>query len=451
MLQFGMAPAGGKWVPRIPACRGLESDLHCESGMNIVMFTNTYLPHVGGVARSVQQFAEAFRLRGHRVLIVAPEFAGMPSHETDVLRIPALQNFNGSDFSVPMPIPVSLRAKLQQFKPQIIHSHHPFLLGDTALRLSATLDIPVVFTHHTQYERYTHYVPGNSDLLKRFVIDLAVGYCNLCDAAIAPSQSIHDRLRLQGADVEIVDIPTGVDLRLFSQANGKRLRQQLGIPELDFVVGHVGRLAPEKGLEFLSAAVAQFVAEHPQAWFLVAGEGPSADTIRAAFNSCAPTRLRMLGVLERSELPDVYSAMNVFAFASQSETQGMVLTEAMAAGTPVVAVDAPGVREIIQDGINGRMLPREDLEEFKHALESIYSLSALKTDKMSENARSTAEQFSMPNMAQRVLTLYERLIDAGRHEPHKDDVWSIARRRIHEEWQIWANVAEAASRAILRR
>ena len=117
--------------------------------MQILMFTNTFTPHVGGVARSVQQFTAEFRRAGHEVLTVAPIFPGTPSDEPNVVRIPAVQEFNGSDFSVPVPIPGYLWTEIDDFKPDIIHTHHPFLLGDTALRVSSRLDVPVVFTHHT--------------------------------------------------------------------------------------------------------------------------------------------------------------------------------------------------------------------------------------------------------------------------------------------------------------
>ncbi len=136
--------------------------------MTFSMCTNTFTPHVGGVARSVEQFTDQFRQRGHRILVVAPEFPDIPAKESGVLT--AVQHFNGSDFSVPVPIPGMLHAALDRFRPDIVHSHHPFLLGDTVLRISASRNIPVVFTHHTQYERYTHYVPGDSELLKRFAV-----------------------------------------------------------------------------------------------------------------------------------------------------------------------------------------------------------------------------------------------------------------------------------------
>jgi len=122
--------------------------------MKIAMFTNTYLPHVGGVARSVKTLEDECRKLGHEVKIVAPEFANA-TESPNVLRVPAIQNFNGSDFAVRLPAPAMIRDFIDKFEPDVIHSHHPFLLGDSALRQAWRMEIPAVFTHHTLYERYT--------------------------------------------------------------------------------------------------------------------------------------------------------------------------------------------------------------------------------------------------------------------------------------------------------
>ncbi|HSL91226.1 MAG TPA: glycosyltransferase, partial [Candidatus Limnocylindrales bacterium] len=337
--------------------------------MNILMATNAFTPHVGGVAKSVQGFTNEIRRAGHRVLVVAPTIEGAPEREVDVVRVPAVQNFNGSDFAVPVPITVKVAAALKTFSPGIVHSHHPFLLGDTALRVAAAREVPVVFTHHTMYENYTHYVPGDSPRLKRFVRDLATGYCNLCDAVVAPSETVAEMLVRRGVGVRIEVIPTGVDQTVFEAVDGREFRKMKGIPEEAFVVGHVGRLAPEKNVGFLAGAIAAYLLQNARARFLLVGEGPSKKEMLETFDAQGLYgRVHATGVLEGRALAAAYKAMDVFAFASLTETQGMVLAESMAAGVPVVAVDAPGVREIVRDGENGRLLPRVDREAFGEAL-----------------------------------------------------------------------------------
>ena len=325
--------------------------------MNILMLSNTFTPHVGGVARSVETFTAEYRRRGHRVLIVAPEFPDMPQQETDVVRISAIQNFNASDFSVALPIHPQLGDAVDAFGPDVVHAHHPFLLGITALRLARHRGLPLVFTHHTLYEQYTHYLPGDSPVLKRFAIELATRYANLTDRVFAPSESIRELLRERGVTTPIAVVPTGVCLERFAQGDGPGFRRLTGIPETACVVGHLGRLAPEKNLEFLAEAVADFMRGNSGAHFLVIGSGPSEAAIRELLaRSGVVERLHIAGILQQQQLADALHAMDVFAFASTSETQGMVLTEAMAAGLPVVALDAPGAREVVRDMHNGRLL-----------------------------------------------------------------------------------------------
>jgi len=413
------------------------------------MFTNTFTPHVGGVARSVQQFSAEYRRLGHSVLVVAPEFSPAIPDEKNVVRIPAIQHFNGSDFSMAVPIPGFLSGVVRDFEPQIVHSHHPFILGDTALRFGAKHDVPVVFTHHTQYEKYTHYVPGDSEAMKRFAVELAVGYCNLCNAVIAPSATIRDRLLTQGVSSRIAEIPTGVDTELFGGGNGSSFRDELGIAEDQIIVGHVGRLAPEKGLDFLSTAVSQFVASQDNVRFVVAGDGPSVETIKLAFSRRGiADRLTLLGQLDRPQLADLYAAMDVFAFASQSETQGMVITEAMAAGTPVVAVDAPGVREILDHSVNGISLDQEDISAFVAALKTISDMPATQRKKFADAAKATAKECSIEKTASTALDLYEELISEADQRSHELGMWAVARRRVFEEWKIWSNTTGAMAHAV---
>ncbi len=419
--------------------------------MNILMLTNTFTPHVGGVARSVQGFTNAYRRLGHRVLVIAPIFEGTPATETDVVRLPAVQHFRGSDFSIPMPVPRRVVVALRSCAPQIVHSHHPFLLGDTALRVAATHDIPVVFTHHTMYEKYTHYVPGDSPRLKRFTVDLVTGYCNLCDAVIAPSETVAELLLQRGVEVPIEVIPTGVNTEIFSAGDGASFRKWAELPPDVFVVGHAGRLAPEKNPAFLAEAVARFLLLQDRAHFLVVGAGPSEPDIRKTFETYGLTsRLHMVGVLDWTALAGAYRAMDVFAFASQTETQGMVLTEAMTSGVPVVAIDAPGVREVVRDRENGRLLPYENVDTFVAALCWVASLPSDERRALECGVADTAAAFSMSRTADRALALYESLMGT---KPRRKDIdtslWTLTRRRLHEERKILGNIAHAFGDAVL--
>jgi len=426
-----------------------SAEIEGGSGMNILMMTNTFTPFVGGVARSVTAFAQECRKAGHRVVIVAPVFEGAPESEEDVIRIPAIQHFNGGDFSVALPVPGYLSLRLERFRPDIVHSHHPHLLGNTAVRIASRFSRPLVFTHHTMYEHYLHYVPANAHRLQQFVIRLVAGYCNLCDHVIAPSQSVARILRRRGVDTPINVVPTGVDVQRFGRGDGRAFRRSMRIAQKAFVAGYVGRLAPEKNLPFLAEAMSNFVARRDDAQFLVVGSGSSEDVIREIFDRDGLSdRLHFTGSLDGQDLVDAYHAMDVFVFASYSETQGMVLTEAMAAGKPVVALDGPGVREVVQDRWNGRLLQRRSVRNFAAAVARMASASPKRRETLRQAAFETAQRFSMDRCARKLLDVYRHVLKQRPPGPKDEGVWHQASEEVKAEWELLKNMAEAVSHAM---
>ena len=420
--------------------------------MKICMMTNTYLPHVGGVARSVSTFAEEYLREGHEVLVVAPEFDGRPltaKAEAMVERIPSLKNFNGSEFSVRLPGLTALSARLEAFQADIIHAHHPFLLGDTALRIAMNKNVPIVFTHHTRYEDYTHYVPF-SRALREVAIEIATHYANLCDGVIAPSESTARLIRKRGVTTPMTVIPTGIDVQAFASADGARFRERMKIPTDALVVGHVGRLALEKNLGFLAEAVARFVASQPNARFLVVGDGPWRDELKAVFEQQdAGDRLILAGKRTGRVLREAYRAMDVFAFASRSETQGMVVAEAMAAGLPVVALNASGVREVVRDGDNGVLLPATaTAEEFAQAL--VRTAKADARSRLGAGASEASKQFSREQSARRALAFYEetRKATRARRLLHHLSPWTAMLQRLGLEWDLMSTRTQSVAAAM---
>ncbi len=417
--------------------------------MNICMMTNTYLPHVGGVARSVSTFAEEYRKAGHGVLVVAPQFEGkQPSKRSEAMveRVAALQNFNGSDFSVRLPLAATLSARLDAFKADLIHTHHPFLLGDTALRIASNKNVPIIFTHHTRYEDYTHYVPLDSPALREVAINLPTHFANLCDGVIAPSESLAKLIRQRGVTVPIKVVPTGIDVKSFATADGARFRKKFKISPRTFVVGHVGRLAPEKNLVYLARAVALFLKQTTDAIFFVVGGGPSEEQLKKTFaDHGLSERLILAGKQTGRALHEAYRAMDVFAFASKSETQGMVLAEAMAAGLPVVALNASGVREVMRDGLNGFMLPASaSAERFAKHLARVRTEPRLRRA-FERGATATAQDFSREHCAALALEFYEEVRKATRRERLETHFspWSAMLQRLSLEWDLISTRTQA--------
>ncbi|MBD3239786.1 MAG: glycosyltransferase [Chitinivibrionales bacterium] len=418
--------------------------------MNILMMTNTYLPFVGGVERSIQTFSDEYRSRGHRTVIVAPTFENMPKKEKDVVRVPAVQHFNGTDFSVQVPIPGVLNAALEGFEPDIVHTHHPYLIGDTALRVAARHAVPVVFTHHTFHERYTHYVPGDSPALKRFVTSLATGYANLCDRVIAPSHGVAETLHARGVKRPITVIPSGIDIDAFGTGDGNRFRKRYEIPPDAFLLGTVSRLAPEKNVPFLAEAAMRFLADGDGRFFAAVGTGPSEKEIdEAARKAGVADRVIRTGTLENQDLVDAYHALDLFLFASQTETQGMVLTEAMAAGTPVASLRAVGVNDIVVHDRNGLLLDDGNPDDLRVVMEHYLSLPVERKRQFAEQARSTAKSYDRSVCAEKAIELYAEAVEDGRaHHALEESPWDQARRRIQTELHLLGNFASATVSAM---
>lgn len=419
--------------------------------MRIVMFTNLYLPKLGGVSISVERFAQAYRQSGHDVLIVAPDFPNQERDRPGVERVSALQHFNGTDFSAALPPGPDLSRRLDDFGPEIIHSHHPFLLGDSAARAAAHRGLPLVYTHHTMYEYYTHYVPLDSKVLRNYVVELSTRYADFCDLVFAPSQSVAEILRERGEEVAIEVVPTGVVLEEYGEGDRKRGRRAAGIDEDAFVIGHVGRLAEEKNLGFLTKAVIRAMKGINGSRFLVAGSGDIRENMQAAMAAEGlEDRIIFVGTRTGRDLADTYAAMDVFAFSSKSETQGMVLVEALAAGSPLVALDAPGAREVVHDGENGRLIASEEAETFAEGIRWIADLPADRIAALRADARTSAEEYSLDRCVDKALSAYQRVLKERRSTRDMEDSgWDRFLESIGREWKIWSHRAGALGSAII--
>ena len=417
--------------------------------MNILMMSNTYTPIAGGLEKSIRTFSTQLRKLGHKVTIVVPEMKEAPKREQGVLRIPAIPQVVGTDFSVNVPVPGQLSKLVDSFKPDLVHAHHPFLVGDLALRLCGQYQIPLVYTHHTLFDRYQYDLPLANGAWKHFLVRLSAGYANLTDRVIAPSESVRRILIRRGVRVPIAVVPTGIDTRDFAAGNGRALRRRLGIPRTAFVIGYSGRLAPEKNLDFLARSSARFMKKNGNVYFLALGAGPSRKKIHTFFKkSGIGNRVRFAGVLQGKQLADGYRAMDLFVFTSKSETQGLAITEAMAAGLPVITLDAPGAREIVRDKINGRLLPAQNEKAFAEALSWFHDLSPAKQKKIKQAARRSAQKFSIDLETDRMLRVYHSLRRRKLPSEGLKSTWHKLRRRIRTEWQMLNNVTKATGAAL---
>ncbi len=412
------------------------------------MFTNAYPPHVGGVADAVSQAVKKLKQKGHSVLVVAPGYEGM-SEDTDVVRLQSMKNISGSDFSLPFPFSIELGEEIGRFSPDIIHSHYPFLVGDMALRYGALKHIPVVFTHHTRYEAYENLLPWDIEGFDSFVTQLSTGYANLCNRVIVPTAGMVGLLKSNGVKTPLEIIPTGVDIHQLSTGDGGTFRRENGIAPDAFVVGYTGRLAPEKNLDFWAEAVCEFLEKHPAAHALVVGGGECASNIKETFaRRGLAGRLSMTGVLRARPLVDAYHAMDIFAFTSIRETQGIVLVEALAAGCPVVALDARCVRDVVSDGTDGHLVKSHETRLFCKALDEFAKMRESQYKHICDNARKNARRFDIDTCLKKTLQLYSELISDRRPDVMEVTGWLALGELGRSEMMLWKNRISALLKAL---
>jgi glycosyltransferase involved in cell wall biosynthesis len=381
-----------------------------KKNMHIGFYTNTYRPTMSGVVRSIDTFREAFTNMGHSVFIFAQKAHDYEDTEPFIFRYPALEVPWVNDYAFPIPYSRSISNILPSLKLDVIHSHHPFLLGETATNIAKSLDLPMVFTFHTRYDEYTHYVPFSPDFSK-MVIDHWMGrYLEKCQHIITPSESIKKILIDSGIEGDITAVPTGIDIAPFQEADGQPVREQLGWGD-DIVLISIGRLAKEKNFETLLQAAAQVMRERSRVRLVIVGGGLEEKAlIKLAKDLGIADRVKITGTIPFEEVPSYLKAADIFCFASVTETQGLVTMEAMAADLPIVAVDATGTSDAVEHGKDG-LLTENDAGALAAALEQVIDDAELRQH-LKEGAKEKVQWFDINRQAQRMLGVYEEAKEA---------------------------------------
>ena len=384
--------------------------------MHSAFFTNTYLPTMSGVVRSIDTFRRAFSEMGHNVFIFAQKAHDYEDDEPFIFRYPAVEIPFANDYAFPVPFSRTIDNMLPSLKLDVIHSHHPFLLGDTAAEKAKSLDLPMVFTFHTRYDEYTHYSPFSADFTK-MMIDLWMShYLEKCQHIITPSESIRQILIDNGVIGEITAIPTGINVTPFAEADGTPIRKKYGWGD-DLVLISVGRLAKEKSFDMLLQAAAKVMSERSHVRLVIIGGGLEEKTLaKLAKELGIADRVQFTGSLPFEEIPAYLKAADIFCFASTTETQGLVTMEAMAAGLPIVAVDATGTSDAVEHGKDG-LLTANNAEALATALEQVIDDPDLR-HKLIEGAGKKVQWFDIRIQAQRMLDVYAQAKEtklAGRH------------------------------------
>lgn len=382
--------------------------------MRIGIFTDAYKPLITGVVNSVDLLRRGLEAHGHQVFIVAPSFAGYTDVETCVIRYPAINL--PSRVPTPLAIPIAPRVfrRIAALRLDVIHSQHPFAVGRAAAAIAARLDLPLVYTFHTQYEQYAHYVPLHPALVRWAVRRMVATYASHCDVVVTPGPSIVGLLRSYGIHQPVEIVHNGIDLSMFERARPGDLRARLGIPASAPVAIYAGRLALEKNLEFLLASFRLAAEIVPEAQLLLVGEGADLDRLRRlAAAADLAGRVRFTGAVPYADIPAYYAASDVFVMTSLTEVRPLAIIEAMAAGLPVVALDAPGAADTVTAGMDGLLAP-PDTADFAAALARVMREGDLRRA-LGANARAAARQYSFLTTSRRLADIYASAVEARRH------------------------------------
>jgi glycosyltransferase involved in cell wall biosynthesis len=382
--------------------------------MKIALVTDTYFPRINGVSTSTQIFAEEFVKLGHEVHIYAPAFPNSmdDSEAFQVHRFPSLYLF--FDPEDRLGIPSWDKKLVQHFKDQkfdIVHTQTPFTIGGPAVKWARETGAKVVHTYHTLFAAYTeHYLWF---LPKAFGIWYAKStsrkYCNSCDLLITPSTEMQNVLRSYNVTKPVEVIPTGIRLGRFEGRDGQRFRKMKGYKPEDKLLLFMGRVAEEKNIDFLLKVVDRLRSRVPNLQFLIAGEGAAKKRLEKMtddlkMNDC----VHFAGYLSKEDWRDCYAGSDLFVFASITETQGLVVTEAMAAGTPVVAVGEMGIKDVMASG-KGGLITKLNEDEFTEAVYKMLTDDAFYAQKKSETI-AEADKWSSTSMAKRMIAAYEQIL-----------------------------------------
>ena len=377
--------------------------------MKIGFFTDGYLPQINGVATSVEELKNSLEKEGNEVYIIAPDYPKYKDKDKKIFRLKSFRLFKNPELRLSYMFPDKIFQKVLKIDFDIIHGFSGGSIPALGLALAKFKKKPYVFTYNTRLNHYTHYVMGGKLIRPKAVEKVVELYCNVCNYVIAPADYVKKELIEFGVKKPIAVIPNGIDIEKFKSGERGYLRKKLGLLEKDKIVLYLGRLAREKSVDFVIKAFARLSKLSGNYYLVIVGDGPHRETLEKLVEDLDLTgKVIFLGFVEFKNVPKVYSDSDVFAFASETETQGMVVLEAMASGLSVLVTKDKVFEQVIENGKDGIMVERNQ-KKFAEELRTLLTDDKLRKT-IGQNARKKAQQFSLDEIAKKFDTLYKSLI-----------------------------------------
>lgn len=375
--------------------------------MRIAFFTDTYRPSLNGVVTSTDTFRRELALLGHEVDIFAPASPHV-DREPGITRVASVPFPTEPNCRVALPVPPRLILAFRRGGYDLVHTQTPFGLGIWGAALARLFRKPLVHTYHTFFAEYAHYLRMNPELGRAFVAQYSRIYCNRCRAIVVPSAAFIEVLRSYRVTAPIRVIPTGVSIPA-GRPNAAAARAELGLPADRPLLLYVGRLAREKSIDFLFEALVQLRARSgTDPRLVIVGEGPQREELEGLAERFGLVgALHWVGGIPHARVFEYYAAADLFVFASRTETQGLVVAEALAMGLPVVAVKGPGVCDYVRNETGGELVD-PDIGSFLTAVERLLS-DPVARDEAGSLGRVSGLAWSSRHQAERLAELYAAL------------------------------------------
>lgn len=384
-----------------------------ERKLKIALFSDSALPILNGVSVSIQVLVNELRLRGHSVTIFTASHFKYRDPDPNTYRFPAITTPWTPAYPLVIPPFYPMLREFRKHQFDAIHTHTPFTVGYVGLRWAESHEIPIVSTYHTLYDRYAHYIPFPRRYVRFKIAKHTNFYYNHVDHVITPSEIAMKWLRRHSVKTPVTVIPTGIATSGFQERGEARLA--LGIAPDEKILLYVGRIAQEKNLGTLFEAAARSFAQDSSLRLWLVGDGPFRDEARSMVRALnIGDRVKFVGFVAREDVERYYAAADLFVFSSITETQGLVVQEAMAQGLPAIVVTGGGASASVESGVNGYVVKNEP-GEFSERI-----LSVLRDDEqyaqLSAEAVRSVRGNSTGEMAERVLDIYRQVIEDRRIE-----------------------------------
>ena len=381
--------------------------------MHILMLSDVYFPRINGVSTSIETFRRDLGDLNINVSLIAPEYSTADKTPA-TWRVPSRKVlFDPEDRLMHWGHLMRAVKHAASSNVDMVHIQTPFLAHYAGIRAGRIFGVPMVATYHTHFEEYIHhYLPLlPRPALRLLARRLARNQCNDLDAVVVPSEAMRQTLNDYGVTAPLHILPTGIPIERFSGGDGRLFRECHAIAPDRPLALYVGRIAHEKNIGFLIDAADKVRHQRPDFLLLIAGEGPALASLRRRVEKLGlDDNVRFVGYLDReTELPDCYAAANVFVFSSKTETQGLVLLEAMAAGIPVYAFAAMGTRDIVES-LRGAVVAPQEPDAFAAGLVELLA-DPQRLRQLSAQAREFANAWSAPERARQLAELYRSLVD----------------------------------------